>query len=149
MMPHVVEIIREDHVRILHLLDALERTTDKGREAGYATVKHELQGHMHGEEATLYRRMERVMRDEIERSIRDHNGFRKIFGRLDQTAPDRDVWPAGLRELQARVREHIEREEAVLERALQVMDRSELYEMADSFELARRAMLQMATGRYP
>jgi hypothetical protein len=37
---------------------------------------------------------------------------------------------ADLRELQTRVREHIEREEAVL-------------------EMGRRAMLQMATGRYP
>ncbi|WP_301663281.1 hemerythrin domain-containing protein [Methanoculleus frigidifontis] len=148
MMPHIVESIREDHVRVLHLLDILEQTGE-GREERYATVKHELQGHMHGEEATLYRRMERVMQDEIEQSVRDHTGFREIFGRLDRMPPDRDAWLVHLRELQRRVWEHIEHEETVLEEALSVMDTPELYEMGDYFQQAKRAMIQMASGRHP
>ncbi|WP_128695111.1 hemerythrin domain-containing protein [Methanoculleus taiwanensis] len=73
---------------ILQLLDTLVQTADR-RETDYATVKHELQGHMHVEEATLYRRMERSMHKRIAASIEEHNSFRKNFGRLDRTHPER------------------------------------------------------------
>ncbi len=119
---HIVDMIRHDHALVLQLLKALEERDDRCR-CDCKTMKHELQGHMHGEEATLYRRMERRMHERIAASNEEHNSFRKIFGRLDRTPIEQGAWLVDLVELRQAVHRHIGGEGANLEGALRVSGR--------------------------
>ena len=141
----IVEILKQDHQRVDHLLDQIEETTDEDelrRAQLFAHVAAELEVHSDAEDQVVYSALEEreELADMVEEARLEHEHIEQMVEELDRTAVTDSEWIGKVRELRQLVRHHVDEEEGtLLPRLMQVFGDVERRRLAEDFLIAKEA----------
>jgi hypothetical protein len=141
----IVEILKQDHQRVDHLLDQIEGTTDADEERRaqlFAHVAAELEVHSDAEDQIVYAALEG--RDDyvdmVEDARQEHEHIEQMVEELDRTAVTDSEWIGKVRELRQLVRHHVDGEEGtILPRLTQAFGDGERRRLAEDFLSAKES----------
>jgi hemerythrin superfamily protein len=114
MKEDFLNMLHEQHMKVQQEMTQLQQTTDKSKKKDiWHDFKHDLTGHMDGEEKYWYPVLERNQNSRMDAQMahEEHRAARKVFDDLDDTDMDDSRWSARLMVLQNLVNEHIRVEE--------------------------------------
>jgi hemerythrin-like domain-containing protein len=140
----ILDILKEDHEKVLDLLDKLEQTTEraaKSRQQEYSKLKKELLQHMHGEETVFYPfLLENAEDRELAlEAIEEHQAVKMAMPGLESTDPGDEHWKPKCKVMAEMIRHHIEEEEdEIFEQAEELMDDQTSARIAKEFQQAKK-----------
>jgi hemerythrin-like domain-containing protein len=145
-----IALLKEDHRKLLGLLEELEPTTEraeKTRQELFGRIKDELTVHEIIEEEIFYPTLKQhpKARDIVLEGYEEHHVVDEIMGELDALPVDDETWGPKAKVMIENIQHHIEEEEGdMFVKARQVFDRAELDQlgkaMADRKAEATREM---------
>ena len=144
-------VIKDDHDKARHLLDALDETKDdeaEKRARRFAEFKVELMMHQHVEESVFYNTLknEEETRDDALEAINEHHVVDTLLEELDDMPKDGDEWRAKFGVLKELVEHHMrEEEEEFFESARKVLDADQAEQMARVFRQKKDAGIEAMT----
>lgn len=144
-MVHIVDKLREDHVRFAELFDQIRQSTDGSAERRGNLARalgRALSAHAAFKEAVFYPAV-REAGDEatqlVAEAVSEHHSAEKLLDRLDEVEPASAEFTTAIGELEAAVRGRVAREEnKIFPLALQVLGRYEAEEMSVRHEAMAR-----------
>lgn len=137
-MAQILDLIKADHDFIRGIIDELVGNPEIW-DIRRVTLRRELSGHMHAEEATLYARLRGDVPEDIDRSIREHDDVRDMLARFETISFRDRAWMSALAELRDLVEAHFSAEEGeIFSYAMHYFSRSELFELSEEFEVEKR-----------
>ena len=144
-------VIKDDHDKARHLLDALDETKDdeaEKRARRFAEFKVELMMHQHVEESVFYNTLknEEETRDDALEAMNEHHVIDTLLEELDDMPKDGDEWRAKFGVLKELVEHHMrEEEEEFFESARKVLDADQAEQMARVFQQKKDAGIEAMT----
>ena len=141
------EFLIQDHEKVQGLFAQFERAREDGQKKStlFEKIKDELQMHTKVEEEIFYPAVEELpierAKDDIERSLQDHEEVDALLDQLQSLAPDDADFDERMTELIDAVRSHIELEqEEVFKVARSGLGEERLNEMGREMEEFKKSM---------
>lgn len=145
MEKEILDLLREDHQKVLDLFEQLEDTSErasKSRHQEFSKLKKELLEHMHGEETVFYPYLleNGDDREVLLEAIEEHEAVKMRIPGIEQTDVSDEHWKPKLKVIAEMVRHHIDEEEdQVFEMAEEVMDDQTSNRLAKEFQQAKKS----------
>ena len=141
------ELLMKDHENVQGLFAQFERSREDAQKKGmlFEKIKDELQMHTKVEEEIFYPAVEELpierAKDDIERSIQDHEEVDSLLDELQSLSPDDADFDEKMTELMDAVRSHIELEqEEVFKVARAGLGEEKLQELGREMEEFKQSM---------
>ncbi len=145
-MVHILELIQDDHDFIRGLFDDLESNPDT-RDIRCITLRRELPGHMHAEEATLYAHLRDAEPGEVRRLMAEHIDIRETLAWFEAIPQRDDAWLPALADLREVIEAHFVFEEGeVFKEAKDHIDMDRLFELSEAFQREKEAAARYAVA---
>ena len=154
--PDAIELLKNDHVAIKHLLRKLEDTSEeavKTRKTLFAEIRRELLAHGAIEEEFLYPAIEEVaeeeMADEVKHSYEEHHVVDVLLDELSRLDVSDEAWAAKVHVMRENLEHHIkEEEEDLFPYARKALGDEELRELGtDMAERREEALIQAEASK--
>ena len=135
----ILEVLRQDHVRVDSLLDQIEETDEsdeRRREQLFAQVAAEIQVHSDAEDQVVYGALEARAGFEnlIEDAREEHEHIEQMVEELDELEVTDRSWLDKVHDLRQLVRHHVDEEEGQLfGRIVESLDAVERRRLAEDF----------------
>ncbi len=143
---NAIQLLKQDHQRMKHILDALEETTERGvktREELYAKMRTALTIHEEIEEKILYPVLKShpKLKDIVLEGYEEHHVADLIVAELDGLPVDDETWGAKLKVMKENIEHHIEEEEEkMFLKAADELSRTELQELGEQMEAYKKEL---------
>lgn len=140
----ILDILREDHQKVLDLLDKIEESGEglaKSRQQDFTKLKKELLQHMHGEETVFYPWLldNGDDRESVLEAMEEHEAVKMTIPGIEQTAIDDEHWKPKVKVMGEMVRHHIDEEEdQIFEQAEELMDDEISSNLARDFQKVKK-----------
>ena len=147
-----IALLKDDHRKVLGLLDELEPTTEralKTREDLFARLKDELTVHEIIEEEIFYPTLKQhpKAKEIVLEGYEEHDVVDHVMGELEGLPVDDETWGPKAKVMIENIRHHIEEEEGeMFAKARQVFDRAELDQLGKAMADRKAEATRQMTG---
>lgn len=115
-MPHIFDVLHQDHERVALILKQIESSADNEKDERaslVAIVREELETHAQFEEAEVYPAIQKALgeEDELRHAVKEHTQAITILSKLEETATNGGEWKQYVKELETAIQHHVDEEE--------------------------------------
>lgn len=124
----ILDVLREDHKKVLDILEKLEEGSEggaKSRKQDFERLKKELLQHMHAEETVFYPWLldNADDREIVLEAMEEHEAVKMTIPGIEHTDVSDEHWKPKLKVMGEMVRHHIDEEEdQIFDQAEELMD---------------------------
>lgn len=145
-----LELLKQDHQKVKELFKKVEATEDeKQHQQLFEKIKTELEAHTHIEETVFYPRIEQYeeLKDMVLESVEEHRQIKTLIREIGNLADGSEKFDAKIKVMQENVEHHAEEEEEdkMFPKLRKLMQRSELEELGQQLEAAKKQFLSSSS----
>jgi iron-sulfur cluster repair protein YtfE (RIC family) len=136
-----LELLKQDHAKVMELLEKAESAEGKERTAIFEKIKNELETHARIEENVFYPAVQEneELKDMVLESIEEHKQVKTLLREMDNLSKDSEKFEPKLKVLKENVEHHAEEEEEgkMFPKVRKLFSSTELQQLGAELEAAK------------